>query len=227
MDDREFVPHGARSISEMVKHRKELDAYLAEVGTLELPDDLTYDIPPEGRVWLAKAGVPRYLADAYEIQYSPSMARVVIPVWDKFNSYKLLAVQCRAVFDGDKPKYLNKSGGDTTAVLLWSKPDYRLKEPPRNRVVLTEDAMSMIRVGRMYEAVSSLGTYLSPKHVSKILDEYGVVYIWYDGDEAGINGAAKAKKALEMQGAEVHVITTDKDPKMYSNDEIMRIIDNA
>lgn len=192
---------------------------MEEAGDLALPEDFQYSMPDVGYAWLLKGGVNQFLIEHYGIGWSDAMHRVVIPV---FSEASLSAVQARAVLPGQKPKYLNKTGFGTS--LFWSDDAVMLQEPIGDWGVLTEDILSTIRVGRIQHAVASLGTSLNHRNASRILQRHPSMLVWYDGDDAGIRGAAKARKTLELQGAEVRGIKTSRDPKSYSNEDIAKII---
>lgn len=215
---RQFTPHGERSLADMIKHRKELNEYMEEQGELELPSDFDLEIPDYGRVWLLKGGVGAYLVKKYNIGWSEKMNRVVLPV---FEEGTLTAVQSRSVWDAQQPKYLNKKG--SSSALFWAKKKLQL-ERVSNALCITEDILSTIRVGRLNDCVSTLGTILSDKTAARLLEDYDEFFIWYDGDEAGLRGARKGKRALQMQGGKVHLIKTELDPKEYNNDEIKEIL---
>lgn len=222
-DSRKFKAHGVRSLSELINHRKELDAYIAERGTITLPNDFTRDIPQVGLLWFLKYGVSSDVARHYGFGWSESMGRVVIPVYDEVG--RLCTTQSRAVYPGQKPKYMNKKSGDMTAVAFHSDDALLLGDPIQEGIVITEDILSAVRVGRLMPALSTLGTHLSDKLAVRVLKALtGRVFIWYDGDEAGVRGARKAYKTLKLQGANPIIIKTEKDPKEYNNDEIREII---
>lgn len=220
LSQRRFVPHGVRTIQETLRHRRELDYYTNQRGKLSLPDDFTRDIPSFGRAWLLKGGVNSFLTEHYGIGWSEKLCRVVIPVW---GIDRLDAVQARAVLEDQKPKYLNKEGHSGNS-LFWSDDAVMLSEPIGDWCVLTEDILSTIRVGRIQPAVASLGTSINARVVARIMQFHKRVLIWYDDDAAGRRGAIKARKALELQGAEVRTIRTEFDPKTYNNEEIEKII---
>lgn len=223
LSGREFVPHGVRTIADQLRHKRELEAYLDTHGDVSLPDDFTGDIPDIGRAWLLKGGVSTFLSTHYHIGWSAKMHRVVIPVYDVQGN--LVAVQARAVEKYQKPKYRNKIGVSTS--LFWSDSAVSLQEPVGEWCVLTEDILSTLRVGRLQHAVASLGTSISHRTAARILKHHRQIIIWYDGDAAGVKGAAKARKVLELQGAEVIVIRTEEDPKSYNNEQITNIIQEA
>ena len=170
-----------------------------------------------------KSGVSVDVAKHYGFGWSESMGRVVLPVYDEVGN--LCTTQSRAVYPDQKPKYMNKKNGDMTCVAFYSDDALLLGEPVTQGIVITEDILSAVRVGRLMPSVSTLGTNLSDKLCMRLIRALnGIVCVWYDGDEAGVRGARKAYKTLRMQGVQAKIIKTEKDPKEYSNAEIRSII---
>ena len=196
---------------------------MSERGEMSLPGDFTESIPEHGLIWFLKYGVSAEVARHYGFGWSEKMARVVMPVYDETGN--LCTTQSRAVYPDQVPKYMNKKNGDMTCVAFYSDDELLLDAPVQEGLVITEDILSAVRVGRLMPALSTLGTHLSDKLAVRALKSvYGPVYIWYDGDEAGVKGARKARRTLELQGKQAIVIKTEKDPKEYSNDEIRAIL---
>lgn len=224
-DSRQFIPHGVRPLGELIKQQEALDAYIRSSGTCALPDDYKIaddTMPREAWLWLLKSGVSSSLARHYKFGYSESLGRVVLPVWDR--QERLVAVQNRAIHSSQKPKYLNIKGGGSHAVFESDDATF-IENPITDTLVITEDILSTVRAGRVCPAISTLGTTLHYSVASSILlQPYTRVLIWYDGDEAGVRGAIKAKKVLTLLGIPCSVIDTDKDPKEYNNEEIREII---
>lgn len=221
-DNQGFRPHGTRTIQEMLAINEAADRY-EKTSEVTLPDDFTYNIPDEGLIWLLKAGVNWVLRQTYGIGWSPSMARVVMPVqrggW-------LVGVQSRAVLPDQKPKYLNKTGADN--VLYWSDHSTLYNDRPVPYVVCTEDILSCIKVGQVATACATLGTSLTASYAAELLENHNKFIIWYDNDEAGHKGAIKAKRELELQGAEdVVILKADDDPKAYNFEQIKELINEA
>jgi len=185
---------------------------MEEVGEVELPPDFSLEIPREGLLWLFMSGIGEELIYEYNIGWSEKMGRVVIPIYDGDN---LIGVQCRAVFTGQVPKYMNRKGN--------SKGVFWANTASYSKVVITEDILSAIKVGRLYGACSTLGTVLHDSIIAKYLLDKEVI-VWYDGDEAGRKGSAKAMKALNMMGVDCREVLTDKDPKEYNIKEARDII---
>lgn len=193
---------------------------------MSLPSDFSTDIPEIGLLFLLKAGVSADIASHYRFGWSEKMGRVVMPVYNESDT--LRTTQSRAVYPDQKPKYMNKRNGDMQTVAFYSDDSLLLGDPLTDCVVMTEDILSCIRVGRLNPCISTLGTNLSNAlAVQSFMGFKGGVLIWYDGDEAGVKGANKAKKTLTMLGVQCTIIFTDKDPKEYNNAEIKGVLNNA
>lgn len=203
------------SVAERIRMQKELDEYRNR-KTVELPEDFTYDIPAIGLAWPLKYGISEDDCRGYGFGWSDKYQRFVMPVHD-IHDDSLRAVQSRAVTNVT-PKYLNKG----KALFFAYSP---LDALGGDSMVITEDMLSCVKVGKVIPAVSTLGTYLSAKDASKLLELYSKFYVWYDDDEAGHRGSKQARRELQMQGAHVRIINTELDPKEYSTREIKEILD--
>lgn len=117
---------------------------------------------------------------------------------------------------------MNLEGGASKA--YFESDDATFLGDPLPGIVVTEDILSSVRVGRVLPSISTLGTSLHYNVAQHALNPCERVFIWYDGDEAGVRGATKAKKTLTMLGIPCSIVTTDKDPKEYNNEEIKDII---
>lgn len=210
--ENEFESHGLRSISLIDQAR--MSRAITDLNDLKLPDDFTTDVPAHAALWYYRFGISAELARSYGIGYSPSLNRVVMPVYE---NGELVTMQMRAVPRDMQPKYLNPSGKNMQRCLFESGVSSGL-------TVITEDILSAIKVGRVVHATSILGTNMSDVRALKIAENNHTALVWLDGDKAGIDGALHARNQLLMQNVEVHVVRTTKDPKAYSLDDIRRII---
>jgi len=208
----EFIGHGALSLAERLRMQKDLDEYVKS-ETIKLPDDFTLEIPDKALAWPLSYGINDDVCRGYGFGWSEKLNRFVMPVYDDNDNLK--AVQSRAI-DGFVPKYLNRG-----KYLFWS-----LDSSNTDYVVITEDMLSTVKVGFCAKAVSTLGTSISTKNASTIVKRYRKIYVWYDNDEAGMNGAKKVRKELMMQGADVRIIHTEEDPKAYTRSQIKDILDD-
>ena len=231
-----FEPHGVLSLSELSKRREAVNAIL-ESKSLYLPQDLSSQMPNYAAAWLLRAGIPLALAEKYGIGFSAKLDRVVLPV---YRDKELIAYTMRSTTD--KPKYIERQQDETA--IFYSRAETIL-EPEQVGdygldLVVTEDILSAIRVGRIVPAAALLGTSVSSGKVHSLLNDPSLrskeclvevnqnhvprIGIWLDADKAGRTAARRLESRLELQGCSVLRIRTDKDPKRYSNREIKEIL---
>lgn len=217
-----YEAYGVRNLTELqnVNYGLAKNELTFERGSCKLPNDFTKEIPDASALWLYKAGIFKDTAEFYGFGYSRSLNRVVLPV---YKDSELVYMQARAT-DGRKPKYLNNSALGKGSVLFRSAGTYTLPLV----CVITEDILSAVRVGALQvQAFSTLGTALSDEQAYQIQKCCTSAYIWYDGDAAGRAGAYKVLRKLSLLGVHARIITTTKDPKLYSNREMQDILNRS
>lgn len=213
----DFVPHGARSIAEINRHKLELKEFKGKPP--RLPSDATRDIPVK-YAWFLKYGISMAIAKHHGFGWSEFFNRIVIPV---MNGDTLEAVHLRAVADGDKPKYLNLGRPLPDAMFRT-----RHWAGHINNLVVVEDILSAIKVDLAgCNTVSILGSDITDGQVQRILAHTGNVTVWFDNDAAGHKGAANAIKQFKMQGAKVWQVKSDADPKTYNKEQILALMKGA
>lgn len=210
-----FVPAGLRTIEDIKRAREALSELNSK--KIHLPTDYTLDVPDRAATWYYKYGISAELARHYKIGYSPSLDRVILPV---YQNDELVSMQMRAINSWQKPKYINPKSAMQNVLF------YARDKAGQTCTVITEDILSAIKIGRVHHATSILGTNLSDAKASKLAEDNLKVYIWLDGDKAGIQGAKQARKQLNLLGVQTINIQTEKDPKEYSLEDIRRIIHN-
>lgn len=227
-----FKPHGQRALSKIVER------WNAAAGDhndfkIILPHDLTRrDLPWPAVRWLSKAGITQRLMDEYNIGYSPRYGRVYLPVYSAPNRSgvrRLEYYQGRAVYDGQVPKYLNPKVNKASLVFSSrnrAPGSITPRESKRGQTaIITEDILSAIRVGEVPGAagVSILGTSPSPGQIN-YLSTFRSCLIWLDPDSAGQKATRLLKRSLEMIGQPFWVMTSERDPKLYSHRELQEMI---
>jgi len=218
-DNQPFEMKGKQTL-ESIAELKRLNHESLQHGTGEaliLPEDFTRDIPLEGRLWLYSNGITNKLRERYGIGYSARLHRVVLPVYNEAGT--LIWYQCRALREGQTPKYLQPSR-DKTGIYFASQ---HIKHTGvRTSVTVVEDIMSAIRVGESDLpntcTISLLGTKADTRQVITLSD-FSVCTLWYDNDKAGIRGSQTIRTAVSML-TETRNIRTELDPKAYSNQQI-------
>lgn len=193
---------------ELRRRDKELAEQLS--ASVRLPSDFTLDIPPEGMLWLFKSSITPYRARELGIGYSAFYRRVIIPI---YRDGKLIYFQARKLHDDQDIKYINPRV-DRSNIAYWVRPP----GADNSMVVITEDILSAIRVGKFVTAMSALGTKLSIPLANQ-LSEYDLVVTWLDPDEAGITGARSMRKML--MAVPTANLKSEKDPKNLTDQEIL------
>ncbi len=208
------VKHGYRNLEELQRLR-ELNSIAQETQTHELPKDFTKDIPEQQAAWLYKAGISVRRAADCGIGWSDRLHRIVIPVYS--SSGDLVYWQARAVRKGQTPKYTNPPIPKTN-LLYWVHPSDDGRG--ESRVVVTEDILSAIRIGKHVTAASILGTKTSDSQAAQ-LSRYNRVDYWLDPDGAGREGARAGTQKLSLvtQSGTLGK-TCEVDPKNLSDREI-------
>lgn len=206
-----FLRHGIRSIAKIAKAR----SYKAPTSIVELPEDCTTAIPAKYQTWYTQYGISPELAEQYQFMWSPDMHRIVIPV---FHNDALASYQARAMLPDQQPKYLTPSAANVAKVLYFAG------NPQSNFIVLTEDILSAIKIGRVAYAASIMGTEVTPERAMWLYNSRLAVYVWLDPDAPGQSAAKKILRKLRLYGVICGNIVSTADPKKHSLDEIREYI---
>lgn len=206
---------GKQSLAELTRIQELNKAAESIELTLDLPDDFTEEIPRHGRSWLFQAGITPVVWRQHRIGYSERLDRVILPVYDARGNLEWY--QCRALQKGQKPKYLQPARDRSKIMFRVTRSGKDME-----RVILVEDILSAIRVGRHINTVSLLGTKITTAQASE-LGKYTEVTTWLDSDTAGRQGAYKIRKTLSLI-TEVSNILTPLDPKELSDREIKKCL---
>jgi DNA primase len=209
-----FEGHGYRNLEEIQRIRELNEQVLQETSVNELPKDFTLHIPEKHILWLARAGINTSRSNVVGIGWSAKLQRIILPV---YKGEDLIYWQARAVIKGQVPKYTNPSVSKTN-ILYWVDPP----QGRTNEVVVTEDILSAIRVGKHVTAASLLGTKTSDSQASQ-LAKFDKVTYWLDPDAAGIEGNRKGVRKLSLV-TEARSLQSDVDPKNLSDRRIREIL---
>lgn len=149
----------------------------------------------------------------FNIGYSDSLRRLVLPVYD--SQGELIWYQLRAT-DKSSIKYMQPSAEKSVCFYAENKGECS------SGVVIVEDILSAIKVSTVQSVIALLGTKLNNYTLSKI-SNFSEAIIWLDGDNAGINGSYDIKKSISLL-CEVRAVVTTLDPKKYNSQEIQEIL---
>lgn len=218
---------GFRSIAnlspaEFKKWREQPVAERQVAEQVELPRDFTREIPPEGMAWLHKAGLTREDIQTIRAGYSSVMHRVILPV---YKDGELVYWQGRGLqgpFEpGRNPKYMNvKARGRKDVYFI-----YRPAAADEDRAVLVEDILSAVRVGRALGVTTYalLYAYVPNDLILKLSKRYIRIIVWLDPDKSGY--MARMVNKWRSFGIDLVAVYTDKDPKEYTDDQIIETIE--
>lgn len=89
-------------------------------------------------------------------------------------------------------------------------------------IVLTEDALSALKVSSVADAMPLLGVHIARDKLMRLRRVYSRLIVWLDEDKwKESRDIAEAGKFL---GFDATTILTDKDPKEYSHEQIMEYL---
>jgi DNA primase len=118
----------------------------------------------------------------------------------------------------DHPKYL------TFGERALTYPFYSIEKDPATLVVV-EDYLSAIKVGRSYAGWAMLGATIPPSLLIEAVGCQKRVAVWLDADKASVASRAVLRASLSLPWATIVRITTPKDPKEYHSSEIKHIVE--
>jgi hypothetical protein len=229
--DSSFVPHGDFDLNTLARRKTELE--WRQDREIRLPSDFTTDIPSSEAVWLYRAGVSTAVAKHYKFGYSASLRRVILTI---YNEGKLEGYTARSTIN-ERPKYIEKVASPSSTVFYADTaialPDVHSSFGTSRGLpdlVLTEDILSAVRVGRcVRNVVSILGTGLSAEANNRIHRATGLqtgaeIALWLDPDKAGRGASASIRRTLTLQGYNVREVKSTRDPKYYSNADIREML---
>lgn len=192
-------------------------------GVVRPPSDLTHpEADPKALSWLLGHGIKHSEIAQHNIQYSPSLQRVFIPVWIGGTIVNYIG---RTISTTEKCKWwaLTKNPMPYFASLCPCYADDVGKCV--DACVIVEDILSAIKVGRHCDTYALMGTTLSDSLFVR-LKLYRTILVWTDGDVAGDKAfdSIKAMCNRYYPQKSVHRIRTKKDPKCYDNERIIKEI---
>lgn len=188
------------------------------------PVEFPYDANGIVSEWPAKAAAWLYkyrLTDAdisnYDIKYSPSMERVILPGWHS-SLAPITVWQARDITGMTPAKYITKRNS------LYKGYTYFPTSAVASGVFIVEDLLSSYRLHMAgANVICTLGTHMSDECKKFIVDNFSRVGVYYDADPAGIEGTKKIVQALKTYGVSVAAIY-DAQPKEKSKENLKKLV---
>jgi hypothetical protein len=165
-----------------------------------------------GQAWLRKYRITDAEIKTHHIGWSMDQQMLIFPV---FQEGKMVMWQGRN-FNGG-PKYLTEGPKSDVMNLVGNS-------KCKDVVVVTEDLISAIAVGRLYQACPLYGATMGLGLIQKLSERFEYLGIWLDSD--------KTREAVEIalrasQWIPTFVVETLWDPKEYGEQAISEFVESA
>ena len=208
--------HGAGNVyKKLAKALAQSKVPLEDSVCPPMPLDSDTELPARVLQWIKKYGLTDAEIDENEMLYSPSESLLIFPVRDYKG--KLLMWQGRNFSNKLRvPKYITRRPKDSVVMHI-------IGEQKGKMIVLTEDLISAIKVGRQCSTMPLWGSHISSS-IAKILStHFESAVIWLDCDKRDYAIRAAMQHCLFFP---IVPLITSLDPKEYSDDEIQEILND-
>lgn len=165
--------------------------------------------------------------NVYDLRFDPVRNRLVFPAW-KPNGNSIAVCVGRDLTGVASEKYYNYKKEKTSKVFGGYYPG--MAKP--KHFVICEGFFDLLRLAHYFEdsrqVLCTFGTNMSEDQVAEF-PRNCLIEIWYDGDEAGRNGAIKARSIIQSNRGGVGVVTRivnlpeGKDPGSLTSKEIQHL----
>ena len=156
--------------------------------------------------WLMKYGITKEEEEKNEI-FIDINSRLVIPVTKQG---ELIYWTSRGS-KSNEPKWVNQRAAGRSDIYFIVASSDSFIEP--GNVIIVEDIISAIKVGRIYPTIALLGSYIDDKLIYELTKRYQRIIIWLDFDKRGY--VIRKLKRFREFGFPTVGIFTQKDPKGY------------
>ena len=192
-----------------------------------LPRDSTTSFPPIIVNWLGKCSLTVQDALRINCKWSPYFEQFIFPYYDERGT--LVCVQARN-FNPEraaKAKYFNQGSTKEILPIIKVKQNDSSNQPQLlgNSIVLTEDALSSLKIAHQSDAMPLLGTNLPVNKIIALKGLYQRAVVWLDSDKW--REARAIAEKCSLAGLSTTTIFTELDPKYYSDLEIRNFLDKS
>jgi hypothetical protein len=184
---------------------------------LWLPDDIVTTIPHQADSWIRQYNLTQKELYDNKVVWSEKQ-QLLIFLYQQAGI--LLGWQGRYFGKDNKPKWWNQGNLKDIDKIINSS-------MLSTSIVLVEDIISAIKVGRQYGTKPLFGSYIDIANIYKLYKKYNTkkIVLWLDKDKQ--RHAYQTSVKLNSIGINSNVIVTLKDPKEYNNEEIRKIYEST
>ena len=167
-------------------------------------------VPIKALGWLRKYGITNEEITTHDFHWSWDEMLLLFPVYEEGRNM----VMWQGRNFGDGPKYLTSGPKSDTL--------YRVGKAASDTIIVTEDLISAIKVGREYEAAPLWGAEMGLGLIKKVAGEYSNLGVWLDPDKTlqAVEIALRASQYIPT-----FVITSTRDPKEYGLEAITELVE--
>lgn len=205
-----------------IKPMKEKEVVTSS-NNLAFPRDVSYSIDAMALGWLSKYEITKEELIKHRIMWSAQQQWLIFPVYSNHEllteGNKLLAFQARVFNPKWESRYYNVGPFHDIYHVINEI------EGKGDMVVIVEDIISAIKVGRQFTSIPLFGSSLNHTQLKRLYTTCATekVLVWLDEDKAE-KGMQIAKAATQV-GLKTGFICTKHDPKEYTDEEIQNIIE--
>jgi hypothetical protein len=164
--------------------------------------------------WIEKYGISVPEAIRAGFVYDPQWELLLFPFHDRDGNLCCIQAKNFNLQRASKAKYYNKGEKSESYTIYGTGPI----------LVMTEDAVSSLKVSRQTAAMPLLGTYIARDKLAALRSIYKSLVVWLDSDKW--KEARDIADAAKLLGFSAKTVLTPLDPKEYSNEEIQWQIRN-
>ena len=190
------------------------------VRNLYLPSDFTTNPDKchvKANVWYNKYGITREEREHYNLGWSDKWKRAILPI---YQHGELIAFQARRLLDNDDgPKYLTrKLQGHDRPFFTGGWGEHLAFDT----MVMVEDILSAIKVGRQFTTTAILNAIISQDMVTGVLRyKPSRVVVWLDDDNPSVRQSQRLIMRRIAPYADVQRVTgIGRDPKELNDDQV-------
>ena len=216
--------YSERATGSPFKHAAELDAVSYDTSqAINLPEDSRSTLPERAVQYLSKYGVTLGEGVRSNVLWSEWNEQLIYPYYATTeDGRKYLACYQARNFNKsrqEKAKYFNKGSTRDVIPVIKCLPTTveRLVMFPK-RLVITEDALSAIRIARQCDAMPALGTNVPVSKIMALARSYERITIWLDSDKW--REAREIADNVKWLGLSADTIYSELDPKAYTDEQI-------
>jgi hypothetical protein len=184
---------------------------------VQFPDDASVVLGQPAVEWLGVYGITMGACAHAKFRWSSYWEQLLMPFYDEDGN--LCCIQAKNF----NPKRASKAKYYNTGEKSESRTIFRVGGRAESRtLVLTEDAVSALKVSLVADAKPLLGTSIPREQIAAFKGPYDRLVVWLDADKWR-EGRAIAD-AAKLLGLSTKTILTDKDPKEYDIETIRGLL---